>query len=420
MSRWWPLTLRGTGMLVLGLCCFIAAGVVGLDALLWFGVLLVALPVVCAAYVLPARRAEHVARSLEPEVARVGMPVRVTVYATVRTTLPTAAGMWLDTLPPGITGRPTGPLRGLGSGLRGAAQTLTLPYEVTASERGIRYIGPLVFDVVDPYGMARRRATAGDPTRIVVAPAIVDLGPVAGAALDVGGIQHASASRLGQGSDNLTPRRYVPGDSMRRIHWRATAHRDTLMVRQEEQDATPEATVVIDRAADRWAPAAARPGADEDFERAVTATMSAVARLVRDGYAVDVIDDDGVPLCDQLAGFDGPAVDRLLAQTATLTSRARASTRPHPFDGATEALGGALTGPVIVVAGRLDEAAVASLAHLPAHTELPALLAVAAVPEALQAAAEAGWRAIDIGSDRDLQTAWNDAVAIREMRDVRR
>ena len=116
-------------MLVLGLCCFIAAAVVGLDALLWFGVLLIALPVVCAAYVLPARCAEHVARSLEPEVARVGMPVQVTVYATVRTTLPTAAGRWFDTLPPGIAGAPSGMLRGLGSGLRGAAQTLTLRHD---------------------------------------------------------------------------------------------------------------------------------------------------------------------------------------------------------------------------------------------------------------------------------------------------
>jgi uncharacterized protein (DUF58 family) len=419
MSRWWPLTLRGTGMLALGFVCLIAAGVVGLDALIWFGVLLIALPVVCLVYVLPARRAEHVARSLEPEVARVGMPVRVTVYATVRTTLPTAAGRWRDTLPAGIHGSPSGDLRGLGSGLRGAAQTLTLPYVVTAAERGIRFIGPLVFDVADPFGMARRRVSVGDPTRIVVAPAIVDLGPVAGAALDVGGIQHASASRLGQGSDNLTPRRYAPGDSMRRIHWRATAHRDTLMVRQEEQDATPEATVVIDRASGRWAAEAARPGADEDFEQAVTAAMSAVARLVRDGYAVDVLDDDGIPLCDQLAGFDMPAVDRLLAQSATLNSRSRATTRKAPFDGLMEALGGALTGPVIVVTGHLEESAVAPLAHLPAHTELPALLAVAATPEAMSAAADAGWRAIDIGNGHDLQQTWNDAIAAREMRDAR-
>lgn len=419
MSRGWPLTLRGTGMLALGLCCLFAAASVGLDALIWFGVLLIVLPLVCLAYVLPARRAPHVARSLEPEVARVGMPVRVTVFASVRTTLPTAAGRWVDTLPPGITGDATGPLRGLGSGLRGAAQTLTLPYDVTATERGIRFIGPLVFDVADPYGLARRRVTAGTPTRIVVAPAIVDLGPVAGAALDVGGIQHASASRLGQGSDNLTPRRYVPGDSMRRIHWRATAHRDTLMVRQEEQDATPEATVVLDRSPDRWAAAAARPGADEEFEIAVTAAMSAVARLVRDGYAVDVLDDDGVPLCDQLAGFDNPAVDRLLAQTATLTCRNRPSTRPRPFDGVLEALGGALTGPVIVVGGRLDTDAVAPLGHLPGHTELPALLAVAATADALAEAQDAGWRTIDVAPGRDLQAAWNDVIAIREMRDAR-
>ena len=56
---------------------------------------------------------------------------------------------------------------------------------------------------------------------------------------------------------------------MRRIHWRATAHRDELMVRQEEQESTPEATVVLDRGVLRWSPEALRaPGADAGFEAA--------------------------------------------------------------------------------------------------------------------------------------------------------
>ncbi len=92
---------------------------------------------------------------------------------------------------------------------------------------------------------------------------------------------------------------------MRRIHWRATAHRDTLMVRQEEQESSPAATVVLDRAVSRWSPAATHaPGSDAAFETAVTACVSVVARLVHEGYTVDVVDSDGTLLTDPVDGGD--------------------------------------------------------------------------------------------------------------------
>ena len=98
---------------------------------------------------------------------------------------------------------------------------------------------------------------------MTVAPAVIDLPPLTNFAGEAGGTLHTTTNQLGQGADNLVARPYVPGDSMRRIHWRATAHRDELMVRQEEQESTPEASVVIDRGALRWSPEAMyAPGAD--------------------------------------------------------------------------------------------------------------------------------------------------------------
>ena len=91
---------------------------------------------------------------------------------------------------------------------------------------------------------------------MTVAPAIVDLPPLTDFAGEAGGTLHTTTNQLGQGADNLVARPYVPGDSMRRIHWRATAHRDELMVRQEEQESTPEASVVLDRGVLRWSPEA--------------------------------------------------------------------------------------------------------------------------------------------------------------------
>ena len=39
---------------------------------------------------------------------------------------------------------------------------------------------------------------------------------------------------------------YLPGDAMKRLHWKATAHRGQLMVRQEEQQINPRAGVFLD------------------------------------------------------------------------------------------------------------------------------------------------------------------------------
>ena len=104
---------------------------------------------------------------------------------------------------------------------------------------------------------------------------------------------------------------------MRRIHWRASAHRDELMVRQEEQETTPEAVVVLDRGAPRWAAEAmGAPGADPGFEAAVTTCVSAVARLVLDGYSVEVIDSDGTALAERIDGGDMSERRRICARTS--------------------------------------------------------------------------------------------------------
>ena len=132
---------------------------------------------------------------------------------------------------------------------------------------------------------------------------------------------------------------------MRRIHWRATAHRDQLMVRQEEQESTPEATVVLDRGVLRWSSDALRaPGADPAFEAAVSACVSVAARLAKEGYTVEVIDSDGTPLADPL---DGDAeIDTLLARFATLTAR-----RDDHLARLTALFAGVTTGPVILIVG---------------------------------------------------------------------
>lgn len=410
MRSVWPLTIRGTGALVLAIACFIVANEASVVELIYFGIMLLAVVVTSVASLYVGRRTDTVSRSLVPEVASVGSEARVSVRVEVRTALPTAPGKWHDALPKGLRGRADGAFPALGSGLRGGerggARSIDLSYPITGARRGIHSIGPLTVRTSDPFGLARRTVVFGQRTPVTVAPAVIDLPPLIDYAGATGGMLHTTTDQLGQGADNLVARPYAPGDSMRRIHWRATAHRDELMVRQEEQESTPEATVVLDRAALRWSPDALRaPGADPGFEAGVSACVSAVARLVHDGYAVDVLDTEGTVLVDRIDGGDMTEVDAMLVQFATITAH-----RDDALPRLSQQFAGVSTGPIVLVVGRLDPSDAVALAPIAHHSTLPILLATAPVGDALDVAADHGWHVAAIDPERDLGPAWANAI----------
>lgn len=402
----WPLTFRGTGAALLAAACLVLAQRFALAELVYLAVLLVLLVAGSIATLYLVRRTERVTRSFDPAVVSVGDKVVVGLRIEIRSPLPAAQGRWHDALPDGVHGEANGVFPETSSGVRAKGRDTELAYTATAARRGIRNIGPLSVVATDPFGLARRRHTIGRALPLTVTPALVELGPLADQSGDLGGGMHSATDQLGQGSDNLVPRHYVPGDSMRRIHWRASAHRDELMVRQEEQETTPEAVVVLDRTAAHWAPDAARSaGADAAFEAAVSACLSAAALLAREGYTVAVIDGDGAALSDEVAGGDAAGIERLAVDLATVKAR-----RDGSLAGLRSLFASDPTGPLVIVAGAIDDADAAALAPLVHHTSLPLLLAAAPAEGALRHAAERGWRAAEIGDGVDLAAAWNVAV----------
>ncbi|MDQ1084786.1 MULTISPECIES: DUF58 domain-containing protein [Microbacterium] len=405
VRRWWPLTLRGTGALLLAVAAFVIAERAGIPEVLYFATLLSALLVASAIALLLTRGAGTVTRAVSPDVPEVGAPASVLVRAGLRSALPTGPGRWIDALPPGLAGRAEGSSPALGPTLSAGGATVQVRYDVVGATRGIHSLGPLEVTVTDPFGLLRRRLALGRTTPVTVAPAIVDLAVLPPAAGEAGGSRQTTTLQLGQGADNLVARPYAPGDSMRRIHWRATAHRDTLMVRQEEQEASPAATVVLDRALSRWTPLAAHaPGSDPGFETAVTACVSAVARLVHEGYTVDVVDSDGTLLIDTVEGGDDGEARAAAAEFATLRGRADDSARR-----VVPASAAALAGPVVVITGALetdDRIALGGVAH---HSALPVLLVVSEDAD-LSALRTGGWRVAVLRPGGDIAAAWDDAM----------
>ncbi len=405
MTRW-PLTVRGTGAALLSLLCFVLAHEFRLTELIYVGVLLAAVVIASVATLHLVRRTETVSRSFSPDIVAVGSDVDVRARVAIRSPLPIAQGRWTDTLPRGISGDATGDFPAVASGMRTERNGVEITYQVRAERRGVRRFGPLTITSTDPFGFARRRHAVGGTVALTVAPVIVDLGALADLPGEAGGSMHTATHQLGQGADNLVPRHYTPGDSMRRIHWRASAHRDELMVRQEEQETAPEATVIFDRAVRRWDQSAARaPGADPGFEAAVSAAVSAVARFVAEGYRVSVLEVDGAELCAPIDSGDMAGALHLAMSLATIVTHGQAS-----LDATVRLFAGTMTGPLVVVTGILDEADAALLGPLAHHSSLPILLAVAPHGTALARASDAGWRAAGIGPDDDLTQAWRSVV----------
>jgi uncharacterized protein (DUF58 family) len=406
MRRLWPLTVRGTGAVALAIVCFIVANEVGISELMYFGILLLAVVAasVCSLYI--GRRSDVVTRSLVPDVASVGRETAISVRVGVRTAVPTPPGVWKDTLPAGLRGKAEGAFPAVGSGLRGGERVIDLTYTVTGARRGVHPLGPLTVRSTDPFGLARRTMVFGRRTPVTVAPAVAELSPLVDYAGATGGTLHTTTNQLGQGADNLVARPYAPGDSMRRIHWRATAHRDALMVRQEEQESTPEATVVLDRAALRWSiDALQAPGTDPGFEAGVSACVSAVTRLVHDGYAVEVLDSDGTVLAERIDGGDMTEVEAMLVHFATVTAR-----RDDSLPRLLRLFAGISTGPVVLIVGRLDPADADAIGPVAHHSTLPLVLAAAPLGDALDRAADHGWNVATLDPDGDLGVAWAAAV----------
>ncbi|MFC7788977.1 DUF58 domain-containing protein [Microbacterium sp. MAHUQ-60] len=384
-----PLTGRGWGCLLSGILLIVAANVVAARPLLYLGVLLVALPLIALLIVRMPRRRADVSRRISTDLLAVGETSQVQVRFDLYT-LGIPNGTWRDTLPPAVSGDATGDYPG---------DALTLRYDLTGVRRGISTLGPLILRTVDPFGLAQREQAFGDTRMITVIPQSVALAPLPTKVGAAGGTAQTHSTRIGQGADNLIPRPYSSGDSRRRIHWRATAHRGDLMVRQEEEEASPDALVVLDRAADRWDRPADEP--DPAFEAAITLCASVALRLVTDGYSVDVVDTSGA----QLGALRGHEEDREDLMVALAMAGPRGEQRDLR-----SIVGSTPPGPLVLITGRLDVEDAERMTT--AGAAAPLLFAATAEPEALAAATAHGWNTALLPADADVAQTWADALPV--------
>lgn len=179
--------------------------------------------------------------------------------------------------------RPRAFLPYVGRGKAAHAEAVVIP-----RRRGVATLGEVRLLSTFPFGAIKKSVTftpgahGEGGAEVLVRPAIVDLPPGLSRRLsEVSRDAERASSRVGRGDEFFGLREYSPGDSVRRIAWRATARLGELVVREDAAQRSSRMVVVLNLS--RAEPGAARDDADE---RAISFAASALVRAAGAGVAV--------------------------------------------------------------------------------------------------------------------------------------
>jgi uncharacterized protein (DUF58 family) len=270
------LTSRGKGTFGLAAGLYLASWAFGTAAMYPVAIGLMALPVLAWLWVrIFARPTELRRRTGHRELVEGG---RVAVEVEVRATggpLPSRARMAERV---GDLGVREVPLRRRGHSLRGR-------YALDPAPRG-RYrleAAELVMD--DPLGLAEARSTMDRVDTLLVYPRVVTLDGVFDDSGSAGGDAGRALLHRTAGYDLHSIREFQQGESLRRVHWRSTAKRRRLMVKELTDMPRDESAVLLD--CDRSGNVGA-PG-HSSFDAQVRAAASLLNRMVERGQRCSLV-----------------------------------------------------------------------------------------------------------------------------------
>ncbi|ADG74483.1 protein of unknown function DUF58 [Cellulomonas flavigena DSM 20109] len=240
-------TPRGWALLAAGVVATqLAVGLGSID-LLRLGVLLLAVPVTAllaeiALDALRGRRGLEVHRDVRPDPVHAGedADVRVEIRATDRAGRARLASLrFSEQAAVELSGG-----RALRARVARRADHATVRYPVRATQRGRWPLGPLVITRTDTFGVVRSRTTLGSESQVAVWPAVVAL-PAPSDVL-VGEPDRVALGARTPSTDDANLRDYREGDDLRRVHWRSSARRGTMLVRSDERAGMRPVTVLLD------------------------------------------------------------------------------------------------------------------------------------------------------------------------------
>ncbi len=294
------LTVRGRSFLVGGIAAAICSQVLGQPDLLRVAVLLIALPLICAIAVLRTQHQIKCTRMIEPGRVPAGDEAKVTLRLENESIVPSGLLLAEDTLPRGMSARPRFVIDRLDP--RGVRDVY---YRVRSEVRGRYRIGPLTIRVADPFGMCEIPRDFPGTDDLIVIPVVEHLPVVVLGGEWTGSNDNQPSSIPAAGEDDIAVREYRYGDSLHRVHWKATARRGELMVRREEQHRQSRATILLDVRAG----AHHGEGLRSSLEWGVSAAASLAIHLNRREYTLRVITETGTGLAGMGSDVSAPQPD---------------------------------------------------------------------------------------------------------------
>jgi uncharacterized protein (DUF58 family) len=310
---------------------------------------------------------------------------------------------WLEMeeeLPPALT-REQPPVRVL-SLLPGGRRDYT--YTVRCRRRGYYTLGPLTAQTGDVLGFATTQLTLRDPSRLIVYPRVVPLRRLGLPSLSTLAALRVPASLFEDPSRVVGVRAYAPGDSLRRIHWGATARTGELSVKQYGRTIARETLLCLDLHFGGYGPKART----EAIEMAITVAASLAHHIVQHerlpvGFATHARD----PLINRVTAISLAPSNNARSLLLLLEVLARIeATRGDPFDTLLQEVTARLSfgSTVVVITGSVTSSLAQSLLAL-RHSGHAVAVIVVQPPssEALRLPVLPGIRTYRVWNDEDLE-----------------
>jgi uncharacterized protein (DUF58 family) len=420
-------TWRGWAFWVCGVALACTAAWFGRVDLLFIAVFALVLPLAAMIALTVDRPWLHVTRSFHPPAVPAGSRTHVTLGVRNLAGRTTPAVRWHDAVSDGLSAPGPARLAPLGEhsmASRDNSDSVTLRYLIGADRRGAYDVGPLVLRRSDPFGLAWCAYAVGAATPLLVTPPVAQLTATTLDDARNEGSERELVRDSIPSADELIAREYRTGDPLRRVHWRATARHDKLMVRQEEQRSNPEGWLLFDTERTAHVGRSRPHERNPVFETAVELVAAIGVHMLEAGYVVGVVETAGRQLTGVTgaaargaaaagaAFFDQAAGEQLLLASlaAVRQVRARRQDRIDLFAAALRR-GNRAVPAFAVLADGLGEQAGAIAALRALCGPAVAFLCGPNAARGEQVLDDAGWTTVLVEAGEPVESAWSRAVA---------
>jgi len=168
---------------------------------------------------------------------------------------------------------------------------MTLNYETVAEVLGPAHFSGVQITTTDPLDLARQERMAAEIDLLDVLPLPRQYGSTVGRSRRSRLVGQHRFAQKGLGSDLHEIRSYLPGDSLRKIAWKAVARTGRLLTREVESELTVPLTLVVDASQSMRTGPLGRTKLDYCLSTA--AMVAAVSNRTQDPCGLGVFTDTG-------------------------------------------------------------------------------------------------------------------------------